>query len=80
MLVLSDLIVSLIVALIIAKILNRKFFLIWLCIVATIGASAVSTLTIIMIIEYGIINKSVLFLIGAIACWISSITMWRSEI
>lgn len=51
MLVLIGLIVSLIVALIIAKILNRKFFPIWLCVFVTIGAIAVSILTVVSIVE-----------------------------
>lgn len=55
MLVLIGLIASLIVALIIAKILNRKFFPIWLCVFVTIGAIAVSILTVVSIVEYGII-------------------------
>lgn len=80
MLVLIGLIVSLIVALIIAKILNRKFFPIWLCVFVTIGAIAVSTLTIVTIVEHGIINESMLCLIGAIMCWISAVTMWRIEV
>ena len=80
MLVLIGLIASLIVALIISKILNRRFYPIWLCVFVTIGAIAVSTLTIMMIVEYGIINESMLTLIGAVMCWISAVTMWRSEI
>lgn len=80
MLVLTGLIISLIVALIIAKILNRKFFPIWLCVFVTIGAVAVSILAIVTIVEYGIINESMLCLIGAIMCWISAVTMWRSEV
>lgn len=80
MLVLIGLIVSLIVALIIAKILNRKFFPIWLCVFVTIGAIAVSILTIVSIVEYGIINESMLCLIGAIMSLISAITMWRIEV
>lgn len=79
MLVLTGLIISLIVALIISKIFNRKFLPIWLCVFVTIGAVVVSTLTIMMIIEYGIINESMLFLIGAIMSWISAVTMWRIE-
>lgn len=80
MLVLIGLIVSLIVALIIAKILNRKFFPIWLCVFVTIGAIAVSILTVVSIVEYGIINESMLTLIGAVICWISAVTMWRIEV
>lgn len=80
MLVLIGLIVSLIVALIISKILNRKFLPIWLCVFVTIGAVAVSILTIVSIVEYGIINESMLCLIGAIMCWISAVTMWRNEV
>ncbi len=80
MLVLIGLIVSLIVALIIAKILNRKFFPIWLCVFVTIGAIAVSILTIVSIVEYGIINESMLTLIAAVMGWISAVTMWKSEI
>lgn len=79
MLVLIALIVSLIFALIIAKILNRKFFPIWLCVFVTIGAVAVSILAIVTIVEYGIINESMLCLIGAIMSWISAVTMWRIE-
>lgn len=80
MLVLIGLIASLIVALIIAKILNRKFFPIWLCVFVTIGAIAVSILTVVSIVEYGIINESMLTLIGAIMSWISAVTMWRIEV
>lgn len=80
MLVLIGLIASLIVALIIAKILNRKFFPIWLCVFVTIGAIAVSILTVVSIVEYGIINESMLTLIGAVMCWIGAVTMWRSEV
>ena len=78
MLVLIGLIVSLIVALIIAKILNRKFSPIWLCVFWIMGAIAISTLTIMTIVEYGIINESMLCLIAAVMCWVSSITMWMS--
>lgn len=78
MLVLIGLIASLIVALIISKILNRKFYSIWICVFVTIWAIAFSTLTIMTIVEYGIINKSMLCLIVTIACWISAVTMWRS--
>ena len=78
MLVLIGLIVSLIVALIISKILIRKFYSIWICVFVTILTIAFSTLTIMTIVECGIINKSMLCLIGAIACWISAVTMWRS--
>lgn len=80
MLVLIGLIASLIVALIIAKILNRKFFPIWLCVFVTIGAVVVSILAIVTIVEYGIINESMLCLIGAIMSWISAVTMWRIEV
>lgn len=80
MLVLIGLIASLIIALVIAKILNKKFFPIWLCVFVTMGAVAVSILTIATIVEYGIINESMLYLIAAIMCWISAVTMWRSEI
>lgn len=77
MLVLIGLIASLIIALVITKILNKKFFPIWLCVFITIGAIAVSILTIVSIVEYGIINESMLCLIAAIMCWISSVTMWK---
>ena len=80
MLVLIGLIVSLIVALIIATILNRKFLPIWLCVFVTIGAIAISFLAIVTIIEFGIINESMFTLFAAVMCWISAITMWRSEI
>lgn len=74
------LITSLIIALIISKILNRKFLSIWLFVFVTILTIAFSTLTIMTIVECGIINKSMLFLIGSVMCWISAVTMWRSEI
>ena len=61
MLVLIGLIASLIIALVIAKILNKKFFPIWLCVFVTMGAVAVSILTIATIVEYGIINESMLY-------------------
>lgn len=77
MLVLISLIASLIIALIIAKILNRKFFLIWLCVFITIGAIAISFLAIVKIIEFGIINESMFTLFAAVMCWISAITMWK---
>lgn len=80
MLVLIGLITSLIIALIISKILNRKFLPIWICVFVTILTIAFSTLTIMTIVEYGIINKSMLFLIGATMCWICVVTMWMSEI
>lgn len=80
MLVLIGLITSVIIALVIAKILNKKFFPIWLCVFVVIGAVVISALTIAMIVEYGIINESMLCLIAAIMCWIGSVTMWRSEI
>lgn len=75
MLVLICLIVSLIVALIMAKILNRKFLSIWLCVFVTILTIVFSTLTIMTIVECGIINKSMLYLIGVVMCWISTVTM-----
>lgn len=79
--VLISLIVSIIIALIIAKILNRKFYPIWLCVCVTIGAIAVSILIIKrLIVEYEITNESMLYLIGAIMCWIGAVTTWRSEI
>ena len=80
MLVLIGLITSFIVAIIIAKILNRKFFSIWLCVFVTILTIAFSTLTIMTIVECGIINKSMLFLIGSVTCWISVVMMWRIEV
>lgn len=80
MLVLIGLITSLIIALIISKILNRKFLPIWLCVFVTILTIVFSTLTIMTIVEYGIINKSMLYLTGAVMCWISVITMWRTEV
>lgn len=80
MLVLIGLIVSVIVALVLSKILNRKFYLIWLCVFVTMGAVAVSILTIGSIVEYGITNESMLCLIAAIMCWIGAVTMWRSEV
>lgn len=80
MLVLIGLIASLIIALVITKILNKKFFPIWLCVFITIGAIAVSILTIVSIVDDGIINESMLCLIAAIMCWIGSVTMWRIEI
>lgn len=80
MLVLISLITSLIIALIISKILNRKFLPMWLCVFVTILTIAFSTLTIMTIVECGIINKSMLYLIGVVMCWISAVTMWMSEI
>lgn len=80
MLVLIGLITSLIIALIISKILNRKFLPIWLCVFVTILTIVISILTIMMIVEYGITNESMLTLIGVVMCWISAVTMWRSEI
>lgn len=80
MLVLIGLIASVIIALVIAKILNKKFFPIWLCVFVTMGAVAISILTIATIVEYGIINESMLCLIAAVMCWISAVIMWRSEI
>nr|DAU29358.1 MAG TPA: hypothetical protein [Caudoviricetes sp.] len=44
----------------------------------TIGSIAISILAIVTIVEHGIINESMLCLIGAIMCWISAVTMWRS--
>lgn len=75
MLVLIGLIVSPVVAIIIAKILNRKFFPIWLCVFCTVGAIAASSLTIVAIAEYGITNGTMLCLIGSILCWISAATL-----
>lgn len=80
MLVLIGLITSLIIALIISKILNQKFLPIWLCVFVTILTIVISILTIMMIVEYGITNESMLTLIGVVMCWISAVTMWRSEI
>ena len=77
MLVLIGLIASLIVALIIAKILNRKFFPIWLCVFVTIGAIAVSILSILTIIQVGVTNESMLYLFAVLLCWIASIVMWK---
>lgn len=77
MLVLIGLIASLIVALIIAKILNRKFFPIWLCVFVTIGAIAVSILSILTIIQVGVTNESMLHLFAVLLCWIASIVMWK---
>lgn len=77
MLVLIGLIVSLVVALIIAKVLKRKFFLLWLCTVVTIGTVAVSILSILMIIQIGVTNESMLYLFAALLCWIASIVMWK---
>lgn len=80
MLVLIGLIVSLIIALIISKILNRKFYSIWLCVIVTIWAIMISFLTIVTIIDFGITNESMLFLIVAVLGWISSVTIWMSEV
>lgn len=80
MLVLICLIASLIIALVIAQILNRKFYLIWLCVFVTMGAVVISILTTTTIVEYGIINESMLYLIAAVMCWISAVIMWRSEV
>lgn len=77
MLVLIGLIASLIVALIIAKILNRKFFLVWLCVFITMVTVVISFLSIVTIIEFGVTNESMLTLFVAILSWISSITMWK---
>lgn len=80
MLILIDLIVSLIVAPIIAKILNRKFYPIWLCVFVTMWAIMFSFLAIVTIINFGVIKESILCLIVAVLGWISSITMWRDEV
>lgn len=77
MLVLIGLIVSLIVALIIAKILNRKFFPVWLCVFITMITVVISFLSIVTIIEFGVTNESMLTLFVAILSWISSITVWK---
>lgn len=77
MLVLIGLIVSLIVALIIAKILNRKFFPVWLCVFITMVTVVISFLSIVTIIEFGVTNESMLTLFVAILSWISSITVWK---
>lgn len=80
MLVLIGLIVSLIVALIIAKILNRKLYPIWLCVIVTTWAIMISFLAIVTIIDFGVTNESMLFLIIAVLGWISSVTIWRCEV
>lgn len=80
MLVVIGLIVNLIVALIISKILNRKFYPICLCVFVTIWAIIISFLTIVTIIGFGVTNESMLCLITAVLGWISSVTVWRSEI
>lgn len=80
MLVLTGLIISIIVALVIAKILNRKFFTIWLCVFITIGTIVISISVIASIIISGITNESMLYLIEAVLCWIASVIVWRSEI
>lgn len=77
MLVLIGLIVSLIVALIIAKILNRKFFPVWLCVFITMITVVISFLSIVTIIKFGVTNESMLTLFVAILSWISSITVWK---
>ena len=79
MLVLSGLIASLIVALIISKILNRKFYPIWLCVLVTMWAIMISFLTIVTIIDFGVTNESMLCLITAVLGWISSVTIWRAK-
>lgn len=80
MLVLIGLIVSFITALIISKILNRKFYPIWLCVIVTIWTIMISFLTIVTIIDFGITNESMLLLIIAVLGWISSVTIWRDEV
>lgn len=80
MLVLIGLIASLIIALIISKILNRKFYPILLCITVTLLAIMISFLAIVTIMDFGIINESMLCLIVAVMCWISAVTMWRSNV
>lgn len=75
--VLFGLIINLIMAWILSKILNRKFFLVWLCVFVTMGAVVISFFAIVTIIEFGVINESMLCLIAAIMCWISSVTMWK---
>lgn len=80
MLVLIGLAISTIVALVIAKILNRKFFMIWLCVFITMGAIVISISVTGAIIISGITNKSMLYLIEAVLCWVASVIVWRDEI
>lgn len=80
MLVLIGLIASLIIALIISKILNRRFYPIWLCVTVTLWAIMISFLAIVTIIDFGVTNESMLCLIVAVLGWISSITIWRGEV
>lgn len=80
MLVLIGLAISIIVALVITKIFNRKFFMIWLCVFITMGAIVLSISATAVIITSGITNKSMLYLIEAILCWVASVIVWRDEI
>lgn len=77
MYVIFGLIISLVLAWILSKILNRKFFPVWLCVLITMVTVAISFLSIVTIIEFGVTNESMLTLFVAILSWISSITVWK---
>lgn len=79
MLVLIGLITSFIVAIIIAKILNRKFFSIWLTIVVAMLSVFVTIGVTFMLLENGITNQSMLYVVSAIFCWMSVYVMWKGR-
>lgn len=70
--------VSFIVAWILHKILNRDFFSVWLCVFVTTLTVVVSFLTIVTITDFGVTNESMLYLVSAVLCWISSVTVWKN--
>lgn len=79
MLVLIGLIISLIFAFIIHKVKQYNFFTIWITIVVTMLSMFVTTCVTFMLLENGITNQVMLYVVSAIFCWMSVYVMWKGR-
>ena len=79
MIILTDLIISLIFAFIIHKVKQYNFFTIWLTIVVAMWSVFVIIGVTFMLLENGITNQSMLYVVSAIFCWMSVYVMWKGR-
>lgn len=79
MIILIGLIISLIFAFIIHKVKQYNFFTIWLTIVVAMLSVFVTICVTFMLLENGITNQVMLYVVSAIFCWMSVYVMWKGR-
>lgn len=77
MIILIGLIISLIFSFIIHEIKQYNFFTIWLTIVVAMLSVLVTISVTFMLLEDGITNQVMLYVVSAIFCWTSVYGMWK---